>query len=97
MQKQNLIALIYAQNHCYTRVVDIDAVPEVELDIEKEAWSWENYRNIKIGDKRSLYLNGFPNREGIIGVYDKSETKQLDAMVSHSREATDELVGMLDE
>lgn len=95
MQKQNLIALKYAQNNCCLQVVDVDAVPEVKLDLERKTWSWENYMNLKIGEKRSLYLNGFPNREGVIGVYDKSETKQIDAMVADSREATEELVGML--
>jgi len=91
MKKEDLIVLKYASNTCYVQAVDVSEAEKsgLEVDIEKELWTYRCWHNCKIGTRRSEYdQHSFKCREGIIGVYDRTNTKHLSSMVHHAGEAT---------
>ena len=56
----------------------------VAMDVEEENWTWKDHtRNetqiIKIGEIRKISPNG--GRLGVIGVFDRTNLKHLEAMV----------------
>ncbi|MFH0928851.1 MAG: hypothetical protein V1818_00680 [Candidatus Aenigmatarchaeota archaeon] len=58
-KKENLVVLKYATNECYTNVVKVDKVDpkDFSIDLEKGTWSFDEWKNNKIGSMRSLYGN----------------------------------------
>lgn len=92
--RKNLLALMYATNECYTRVVELDdkdlAKSNLVVDEQRGVWSlpkdWQDpKRTWKIGESRYVPHG---SRYGVIGVYDRSSTQQLDSMVHSAGEAT---------
>jgi hypothetical protein len=87
VDKNNLIALVYSFNNCYTQISSIEKAERdfgLKLDLSKETWSWRGFNNIRIGSNR----RSDDYRDGIIGVYDRTNDAHLDSMLSGSREAT---------
>jgi hypothetical protein len=87
----------------HTKVVDFAELnnlnwkgQNVVIDLAKKVWNYHQYdlewNNVPIGQSRSL----FPRKavihqeykQGVIGVYDRTNTKHLDAMASAAIEAT---------
>ena len=95
IKKENLIALLFTQNgfsyNCPS-VVDAGNVIEREfsVDLTNDRWSYQEWKNVKIGKSRSPYdKNGNIVRYGIIGVYDKTNTQHLDTMANDAIQTSD--------
>lgn len=82
---ENLVALIYAPNSCYCRVVDY-WIKGLEIDEDNMTWSYKNpsetffrkHTPIQIGKcNHSMKNCSF----GVIGIYDRTKIDQLDQMV----------------
>jgi len=87
IERKNLVALMYASNSCYTKVVGIENISEkgFSIDIEEGRWSNRYFRDIEIGrGKCGEY------KEGVIGVYDRTKISHLDSMVHDAKSATKE-------
>lgn len=68
------------------------AVKDVEdsrfkIDLENKTWSYRNWKDVPIGEARSLY-DSFSGicKEGIIGVYVKNSINDLNKLVHDSNE-----------
>lgn len=81
----NLVALKFAPNPCYPQVIPAEkALCEYSeyLSVnENRTWSWRN-TDFKIGYPRPIHYD----KEGVIGIYDKTKVSDLDAMVHHWEE-----------
>ena len=96
IRRKNLIALIFAPNNYYTRVVSIDD-PEVikdKITINLRAGTWRrhsktHYKTYSIGTARYVRFGYGVN--GVIGVYDRTDLGHLNSMVHDVKEATTEL------
>jgi hypothetical protein len=94
MRKEDLVVLCYATNECYTNVVPLNEDEQkIKVDTEKGLWSLLEGRRDCYG--KAYFKIGYDmkhcnwdSREGIIGVYDKTDIEHLGHMVYHSREAT---------
>lgn len=87
----DLVILTYSPNACYTSVHDgAKPIKDLAIDLEKRTWSYSHWTNIRIGQSRSPYHQGHKIKEGVIGVYNRNDTKQLDSMVGDAKEATRE-------
>lgn len=104
INEKNLVALIWANNECYTQVVEPSFVSgregmggemgespkpwkwaKLELDIKKGTWKHgEKHGNIGRG-----YLPYGFSSYGLIGIYDRTNMKHLNAMVHDAMEAVD--------
>lgn len=88
MQQKDLVYLSYAPNACYSTVTD-KPPPGVTVDIKAGTWSFEG---------RMYEINGRTRRcdwgshYGPIGVYDKSDVKNLARIASDWKEASKEPV-----
>ncbi|MCX6775060.1 MAG: hypothetical protein NTY99_03150 [DPANN group archaeon] len=86
-----------------TKVVDFAGLnslkwegQSVVVDLEKKVWNYQLYstewNNVPIGQSRSLIPRKAvihqEYKQGVIGVYDRTNTKHLDAMASAAIEAT---------
>lgn len=98
-QIKDLVVLMYARNECYTNVVDakeaLSEYPGLSVDLKKGKWSYVRgsklWEDVEIG--RSID-HEYGCRGGVIGVYDRTRTEQLNSMVHHAREATREIPPM---
>ncbi|MAH03849.1 hypothetical protein CMI39_03635 [Candidatus Pacearchaeota archaeon] len=91
IKEENLVVLTYAVNNCWTNVKEISDIDDKDfsINLEKELWSYRCWKDIKIGKKRSPYTTYSDEcREGIIGVYDKTNIKHLDFLVHDAIEST---------
>ena len=103
--EENLVALIFASNTCYTEVVELSEVsgrkvhdPEdgwwkwamIELDLEKGTWRHGKNKKGKIGGSCRYESSGSRNEYGLIGIYDKTNIKHLGSMVHDGKEATED-------
>jgi hypothetical protein len=89
-----IVALIYAPNSCYTKVVRPESIEGLQIIIWSNTWRYKDPRdeharwvNKKIGECDYLMKN---KSRGVIGVYDTSSVEQLTSMVRHSQEMTTE-------
>lgn len=93
MQEKNLVVLMYAMNNCYVQAVDVPDAKKcgLELNIEKAQWSYCEWKNTPIGQRRAANdpKYGLPCKEGIIGVYDRTSTTHLNTMLHDATEAVD--------
>ena len=90
MKKEDLIVLRYAQNTCYVNVALANEVHEGDfsIDLEKKIWSYQCWKDVPIGQQRSPYDDHSNKiKSGIIGVYDRSDIKQLSSMVHDAAES----------
>jgi|GEM_PF-1914250 len=87
---ENLVVLEYSENECYTNVVSAGKkIQGLEIDSENGLWSFREWKDIEIGESRNINdYHGIARKYGVIGVYDRTNTKHLDFMVSAGREAT---------
>jgi hypothetical protein len=85
-KERNLVALILAQNPCYTEVVSLKQIKGLQIDLVAGTWTLDG-GTAKIGESGG---------GGIIGVYDRTKIKHLDAMVDDGREATEHRSGISD-
>lgn len=86
-ETSHLVTLQYANNHCYTTILDAGET-DVEIDEEEGTWSWLHWEDISIGSARSPYHRGHKVKEGPIGVYDRSDTGHLKRMVRDAKRFT---------
>jgi len=80
---EDLIVLHYAPNTCYVQVVDVKDFEkkELKIDIPKGTWSYDFWKDVKIGRARSEYGRYSSKiHDGIIGVYNRHDTKHLDQL-----------------
>lgn len=91
----DLVYLRFAST-CYTTVTS-KKPDDVELNAKDNTWTyiWQDLgyqreRTFRIGQGRSYFESGTTMgwKHGTIGVYDRTDVKQLDAMVHCAREAT---------
>jgi len=90
---ENLVVLKYASNTCYTQVVDALGFKDerFRIDIDNGVWKYETALPYSPENKvrpigTSRYIGN--SHEGVIGVYDRTNTKHLDSMIHAVREAT---------
>jgi len=83
---KNLVALCYSDNHNYCTVRNASKVRSLTIDASRGTWSYNQFKNIKIGESRENYNNP----HGVIGVYDRTVIDHLDSMVSDAIESVDE-------
>jgi hypothetical protein len=79
-QRENLVVLAFAQNECCLTIIPIyKASKRLVVNCEKGTWKVGNSDSTrKIGEYD--YYSG----SGIIGVYDKTDVKHLNAMVDEA-------------
>jgi len=83
--RRNLVVLCFSPNICYTQVKGYERAHKehgLEVDLKEGTWTW-NHNTYHIGEARPLN-----HKEGVIGVYNRASTQQLDSMVHKAREAT---------
>jgi hypothetical protein len=106
IKMENLVALIYANNECYTNVVELSEVdqrpvtdpiegpwtwPKLVVDLEEGVWYQEGETPAKIGRAHFRHhFGGSILKYGLIGVYDRTNIRHLNTMVSNSKEATED-------
>lgn len=87
----NLIVLEFAQNNCHPQVITAETAlnkySSLKIDVDKKTWSYgegngnlwhrTHFNNMKIGSAKSVEKKD----NGLIGVYDRRKTKDLDQMV----------------
>lgn len=82
---KNIVVLVYAKDPNCVRPVPL---PEAHEGIEVHCGTGEwkrNGQNFKVGEHRPLTPDG---RQGVIGVYDKSNPSHVDAMLRVMYQAT---------
>jgi hypothetical protein len=105
MKKEDLFALIYADNTCYVSVVKLEEVDERQVhDPEDGPWKWPKlildlkkgtWQQGPKGEVRQIG-DGHPDGYGLIGIYDRTNLKHLDTLVWDVREATYPKHGVFD-
>ena len=78
--RKNLVVLRHCCNFCYTEVVSLSAVPEVEVDTASGTWT--------VGTCDPCPIGGSISFHNVIGVYDRTKINHLTAMVRASQKAT---------
>ncbi len=86
-ERKNLVALVYAPNRCYTKVVHLNdeiVKNDVVINVARKTWKPKlgNSQLFKIGDSRH------DQRGEVIGIYDRTLITHLGSMVRHGKEAT---------
>lgn len=105
MKKEDLFALVYADNPCFVSVVTLEEVDEKQVhDPESGPWKWPKlildlkkgtWRQGPKGEIRKIG-NGHPDGYGLIGIYDRTNLRHLDRIIDDAREATYPKPGCLD-
>ncbi len=97
VRKDNLVVLAYASNSCYVTVLELSKYekmdPSLVLDFRQGGWLNCSFNLTRFGDRRPEYYQKGPGyhqpcREGIIGIYDRTNLKHLKSMVFAATEAT---------
>ncbi len=84
----NLVVLKYASNPSYPQVVDTP-VEGLIIDLDSDSWSYNSWKKVPIGSSRSIYGMSHKIRDGIIGVYDRMDTKHLSSLARAAKEFTE--------
>jgi hypothetical protein len=100
--EDNLIALVWASNTCYTKVVEPSCVSEHEarggeMDEKPYTWKWPK---LELDLKKGTWTHGKKHANigrgylpygcshyGLIGIYDRTKIKHLDMMVHEAMDA----------
>lgn len=98
MKLEDLVVLKFAPNNCCVQVVDVSQIREkdFEIDLEERTWSYGERKNIPIGTARIKYRCGVEIKEGIIGIYDRNSTEQIDSLVGSAQSYTQSTTNMYD-
>ena len=87
MKIKDLVVLRYCFNECYVEVVSVQrARKESKLVFDLNAGTWG--KGNKIG--KGLHMSSYQGRDGIIGVYDRTELSHLNQMTYDAVEGTRE-------
>lgn len=104
IDERNLVALVWANNTCYTAVVEPSFVSEREvmggeMGEPPCTWKWAKLEldltkgtwrhGHKHGNIGRGYLPYGFSKYGLIGIYDRTDIRHLHAMVSDAMEAVD--------
>lgn len=91
--KQNLVALEYASNTCYTTVIDIEEAikkyPSLRIYENLEEWECKDRNRTRIGNHRFEWYGCHVVEYGLIGIYDRTDTHHLNMMLHGAKEATE--------
>jgi hypothetical protein len=84
---ENIVVLVYGDNNTVTKVVPICLAHEgIEVHCEEGIWKEENGTVHQIGEHRPCGRDAV--RAGVIGVYDRSDIRQLNSMLYAAEYAT---------
>ncbi len=88
VELKDLVVLSFAENNCYTKVERANAVCDerLRIDVSRGVWTYSPWKDVRIGHSRFIDRC---SREGVIGVYDASDVKQLGSMVHDAMETVD--------
>ena len=91
MDLRDLVVLKYAKNEHSTNVINIKDIKDedFEINLEDKTWSYQKWKDVKIGQSRNIWDYGYRCKWGIIGVYNRKLTNHLDSMVHASKEFTE--------
>ena len=83
----NLVALQYVFTTCNSaEIVPIaNYSRDLAINLDDGTWSYDSWKNVKIGEPRSEYKNRTVARYGIIGVYDKTNLNHLNNIVRNTK------------
>ncbi len=102
--RKNLIVLVYASNPCYTTVLELDDPQVLKADvlIDEKKGTWARpfdhpYGNLKIHKIGEMHRCADSARGGAIGVYDRTNSGHLKAMVRAAQEATEDSRSFVEE
>jgi len=88
MRKEDLVVLCFSNNPCSTNVVPLDeGAQDLTVDIKKGVF-YQGSGSFMIGKDRIYYSIGCWPKNGVIGIYDRTNLEHLSKMVHHAREAT---------
>jgi hypothetical protein len=85
MDLENIIILKYAKNNSSTVLFDAKSYSDKRLIIDylNGIWSYDSWKDIKIGKERNLYdPNFYEIRRGVIGVYNRNDINHLNNMIN---------------
>lgn len=87
---KNIVVLVYADNNRYTKVVLLSEVHEgIDVNCREGIWAEEDGTVHQIGEHRPCGRDA--RREGVIGVYDRSNIRQLNSILHAAAYATAEV------
>jgi hypothetical protein len=85
VRMKNVVVLVFCDDHCRVRVVPFGEAPN-EIGLRYAVGEWvRDGVTYKVGTNRPLTPE---DRRGVIGVYDRSRTEHMDAMMRVMYEAT---------
>ena len=86
----DLVVLQFQENNALIDLVNsrkaLKHYPNLSIDLKNGTWTWENYRNIRIGESRPIENFRGSYRYGIIGVYEKTSIGHLNNMIDAVQE-----------
>ncbi len=86
VSKKNIVVLVYTVNNLSTKVVPLAEVEDVTVNCQDGLWFDGGGTIRQIGEHRNCGQNSV--REGVIGVYDRSQIEQLNSMLHAASYAT---------
>ena len=88
VELKDLVVLSFAENTCYTKVERANAVCDerLRIDVSRGVWSYSPWKDVRIGHSRFIDRC---SREGVIGVYNSRDIRQLSSMVHDAMETVD--------
>lgn len=91
--RQNLVALEYLSNTCYTNVINIEEAvkkyPSLRIYEKLEEWGYRDRDRTKIGSHKFEWNGCHVVEHGLIGIYDRTDTHHLNMMLYGAKEATE--------
>ena len=85
-----LVALVYANNTCYTNVKELSDVKGISVDMENRVWKYNECGVDKTYPFNSMRRCTWGSRFGPIAVIDVSTIDGLNHLIHFSREAVQE-------
>lgn len=104
--RKNLVVLMFSENECLAEVVQPDSsrVEKSGTTIDEVSGTWTSpdpndpakpTQTLEIGQGR--YFDRCDSHRGVIGVYDRTDLRHLNTMVSNACSATDKFPPCLEE
>ncbi len=82
LKPENIVILQYSNNTCYVQICEIgDKQPGLEIDVENGMWMNGNGKAFPIG-------SGYKGNGRVIGVFDRTDFRHLQILISQASEAT---------
>lgn len=97
----DFVALVFADNPCYTTVLELDSREarefKISVNLSKGTWTALEGKEstvrtdppVRIAEARRFDRGGRPVKEGVIGVFNRHLIDDLDSMVHASHAATE--------